>query len=215
MKYEVKAVLFDKDGVLIDSFESCFISFNETLTHYSRKIIPREHYLENYWGNKAENNLRKLFRDEKGEKMDRIIDYYMSRREANVNLTETYNNTVPVLKKLGNRYKLGVVTNTSKNLTMSILKTLNLRGYFDIIVGGDEGTPKPAPDLILKACKELNVTLEQAVFIGDTEADVKAGKAAKVQTLIIRNALNKNIPKKYGDAIFINDIADILNFLGA
>ena len=185
MKKELKAILFDKDGVLIDSFESCFTSFNETLTHYSRKIIPREHYLENYWGNKAENNLQILFEQEKQEKMKRIIDHYASRREANIHLTEIYGNTVPILKKLENSYKLGIVTNTSNDLTMAILKKLNLLDYFDTVVTGDMGTPKPAPDLILKACKRLNVTVEQAVFIGDTEADVKAGKTAQIQTLII------------------------------
>ncbi len=214
MKKELKAILFDKDGVLIDSFESCFTSFNETLTHYSRKIIPRENYLENYWGNKAENNLQKLFEEEKQEKMKRILDHYASRREANIHLTEIYRNTVPVLKKLESGYKLGIVTNTSKDLTMAILKKLNLLDYFDMVVTGDMGTPKPAPDLILKACKGLNVKVEQAVFIGDTEADVKAGKAARIQTLIIGNELNKHLSKKYKDIIFIKDIADILNFVG-
>ena len=213
MKEEIKAILFDKDGVLIDSFESCFTSFNETLTHYRRKNIPRERYLKNYWGNKAENNLQKLFNEEKQEKIKRILDHYASRREANIYLTKIYINTVPVLKKLENKYRLGIVTNTSKDLTMEIFKKLNLLEYFDIVVTGDMGTPKPAPDLILKACEGLNVTTEQAVFLGDTEADVNAGKAARIQTLIIRSTLNKHLPKKYEDIIFIKDIADILNYV--
>jgi HAD superfamily hydrolase (TIGR01509 family) len=213
LKEEIKAILFDKDGVLIDSFESCFTSFNETLTHYRRKNIPRERYLKNYWGNKAENNLQKLFNEEKQEKIKRILDHYASRREANIYLTKIYINTVPVLKKLENKYRLGIVTNTSKDLTMEILKKLNLLEYFDIVVTGDMGTPKPAPDLILKACEGLNVTTEQAVFLGDTEADVNAGKAARIQTLIIRSTLNKHLPKKYEDIIFIKDIADILNYV--
>jgi len=213
LKEEIKAILFDKDGVLIDSFESCFTSFNETLTHYRRKNIPRERYLKNYWGNKAENNLQKLFNEEKQEKIKRILDHYASRREANIYLTKIYINTVPVLKKLENKYRLGIVTNTSKDLTMEIFKKLNLLEYFDIVVTGDMGTPKPAPDLILKACEGLNVTTEQAVFLGDTEADVNAGKAARIQTLIIRSTLNKHLPKKYEDIIFIKDIADILNYV--
>jgi len=95
------------------------------------------------------------------------------------------------------------------------LKKLSLIHYFDTVISGDRGTPKPAPDLILKACEELNVSVGQAVFIGDTEADVKAGKAARIQTLIIRNAFNKNLSAKYEDIIFINDIVETLNYVSS
>jgi HAD superfamily hydrolase (TIGR01509 family) len=208
----IKAILFDKDGVLIDSFDSCFTSFNETLAQYGKQKIPRDRYLKNYWGNKSENNLNKLFKKETLDKKEEILDYYMSRRKYNVYLTKIFNNTISVIEKLVKIYKLGVVTNTSKDLTLNILNKFELLEYFDVIVGGDEGTPKPAPDLILKACEELDVREEQTVFVGDTEADVKAGKAANIITLIIANKSNMELPDKYNDITFIKDIKDVLDF---
>jgi len=81
----------------------------------------------------------------------------------------------------------GVVTNKPGWLTEPIIKALALWQRAACVVSGDT-TPrrKPDPDSLLHACRLLDLTPAQCVYIGDAERDIQAGKRAGMRTLAVR-----------------------------
>ena len=77
------------------------------------------------------------------------------------------------------RLKLGLISNSTRFIVMSILNHYNLKKYFDVIMAmEDVKNRKPAPDMILKACKILEVSPKNTIIVGDTSNDMIAGKMA-------------------------------------
>lgn len=208
-----KAILFDKDGVLIDSIDTCFSAFNETLRYYGENVLTKEDYIREYWGKKAEVNLAKIFKDIPEDERNRIVKHYMKRRmELNFH-SKLYPNVIPVLEALSGRYILGVITNTLKDMTIKILNHFNISKYFDVVVSGDEGRPKPAPDLIQKACKIVGVQPETSYFVGDTMSDVQAGRAAGCKMIILSTSIQRERLEEFDDVIVIDDLNEILKIM--
>lgn len=67
-----------------------------------------------------------------------------------------------------------------------MMKTLDIAGLFDVITGADEVEEgKPSPEMILLACRRLDVEPLEAVYVGDEETDTMAGDSANVKATII------------------------------
>ena len=60
MKFRPAAILFDMDGVLIDSLGSWLKALNHALRHYNKKEISLEEFVEKYWGHDLFHNLKKM-----------------------------------------------------------------------------------------------------------------------------------------------------------
>lgn len=81
--------------------------------------------------------------------------------------------------------KSGLVTRNSRKSVEVILKRLGLR--FDAVVSREDAPPKPAPDPVLLACRRMGVEPGEAVFVGDFEFDLVAGRRAGVMTVLLRS----------------------------
>jgi phosphoglycolate phosphatase len=97
-----------------------------------------------------------------------------------------FKNTEIVLKSLKKAgLKIGVATNGQSIITRDLLNKLGILGLIEIIVGADlVNNPKPAPDLILEACKLANIAPVQTVYVGDQNIDIMAARRANVKTII-------------------------------
>ena len=74
------------------------------------------------------------------------------------------------LKKMG--LKIGCITNSHRDITAVEIEKSGLKKFFDVVITADDvKKPKPAPDMLLKACKKLKVRIEEIAFIGDTQTD--------------------------------------------
>jgi HAD superfamily hydrolase (TIGR01509 family) len=174
------AILFDMDGVLVDSLNAWWKSLNSAILKYHQQEISREEFIKKYWGRDLEYNLKKMKLNPK------VINFCNVSYEDNINYVKIYTDTIPTLKKLNN-YKKAIVTNTPKVCMDKIIPRLNLKPYFDTIVTSDEVKQgKPSPDLIFKACKRLNVDAKKTILIGDTSADIQAAKAAGCKVIGMR-----------------------------
>ena len=99
-----------------------------------------------------------------------------------------------------------MVTNKPERFTLPLLAALSLDGYFESVISGDTAPqPKPAADPVLLCLKELNVTAEQALMIGDSSADVGAAKAAKVDVACFRSGYNHGIDVQSLEPDFVFD----------
>lgn len=208
-----KAILFDKDGVLIDSIDTCLKAVNETFKRYGMKEWSKEKFKKEFWGIKADVNIRKILPDAPESKIKEIYEYYMKKRVEFKHLTKLYPSVISVLQSLKGKYKLGVITSTSKNLAIKLLQDFGILRYFDIVVGGEETDPKPAPDPILKACKMLGIEPAETLYVGDTAPDIEAGKAAGCTTVIVTMSLSRNELIKIKGILIIDDLKELKNIL--
>jgi HAD superfamily hydrolase (TIGR01509 family) len=182
-KRKIKAVLFDLDGVLVDSFEAWFRVFNDTLVHFGHTPITRKTFGKS-WGTSTQEDTR-LFMPERT--VDEVRAYL---EEVYDRYAEKYITVNPDAKLIlgsiaGKKVKLACVTNSHGQMTRRILDAKGLSGYFDTVVTADDVThPKPAPDMLFLACRRLGVRPGETAYIGDTGYDIDAGKAAGCITVL-------------------------------
>lgn len=172
MKMKPSAILFDMDGVLVDSLDSWLSSLNVALRSFNHKEITQEEFIEKYWGHDLYDNLKRMgLSNEIGMFCNSVYGEHLD-------AIKIYPDTKEMLQKLKG-YKKGIITNTPKDCAHQILKDFDIEQYFEIVITSDEvAKAKPDPEIVLKACEFLGVKPENVVLIGDTDSDVKAGRAA-------------------------------------
>jgi pyrophosphatase PpaX len=172
MKQKPSAILFDMDGVLIESLDSWWLSLNDAFKAYNHKEISRDEFIEKYWGHDLSYNLEKMGIDYK------ILKFCNTAYSNHTDSVKIFPDTKSTLENL-TKYKKGIITNTPKDCAKQVLGKHNLEKYFDVIVTVDEvSRGKPSPELVYKACEYLNVEPKETVLVGDTDNDIIAGKAA-------------------------------------
>lgn len=111
--------------------------------------------------------------------------------EADKILAETYRATLfpgveDALRKMRNAgFKLAIATNAPRVSAEDLMRSIDLYGLFDAIVGADEvKNPKPAPDTILLTCERCGCPPTKAIYIGDMPMDMNASREASVNAVI-------------------------------
>lgn len=98
------------------------------------------------------------------------------------------------LKEVG--FTLGIATNGPSQVTKDIFNVLGIYGLFSVIIGSEDAVnPKPAPDLLLAACKKVNIPPSSTVYVGDQIVDAEAAEAAGCScSIIVGRALMVSSP---------------------
>ena len=197
MNYKPKAILFDMDGVLIESLDSWWFSFNDALKAFNQKEISRDEFIEKYWGHDTRYNLENMGMDYE------ILKFCNMAYKNHIDSIKIYPDTKSTLEYLS-AYKKGIITNTPLDCAKQVLEKHNLEKYFDVIVTVDEvKRGKPSPEIVFKACEYLNLEPRDVFLVGDTESDVLAGKAAGCIVI------GKNIEADYT----INKLFDLIKLV--
>ncbi|MFH0867735.1 MAG: HAD family hydrolase [Candidatus Woesearchaeota archaeon] len=176
-KTELKAVLFDLDGVILDSFERQYVVFNDLRKKFGLNHIDKHEYKKKFWGNSLESSAKHYF--EKHDLKELHIAYN-NLVKTHMGKSKLISHAEEVLKIIKNKnLKIGLVTNTTTERTTNDLRFHKINKYFDAIVTADDvEKPKPYPDGTLKLCKKLNVMPDETILVGDSKNDYKAGKSA-------------------------------------
>ena len=204
---KIKAVLFDLDGTLVDTFESIVISFNEALNVLGAGHVDGE-VLKKHIGAPHDVTLRKFAPHASQEELSRGTAVF---RKTRAELTDEYTKVLPgVIELLENlrreNIKTGIVTTTTKEMTEHILKHSGLFDYFDVIVTRDDVKKlKPDPEPIIYALKKLKLNKDECIMAGDHPNDIIAAKAAGIKAVAIPSAYDRNELEKYApDYVFDN-----------
>ena len=194
---KAKAILFDLDGVLIDSLDAWWHALNDALKKFDLEEISKEEFVSKYWGYDLYTNLKKA-------NLPLEIGITCSRLYKNhIDKIKLHPKALDILEKTEN-LKRGLVTNTPKDCTKEVLKKFGLERYFDVVVTGDDvSRGKPDPEIIFKACNHLEVDPKETIMVGDTDSDVKAAKLAGCSVIGIGTE---------GD-ITLKDLSELLEIL--
>ena len=169
----MKAILFDLDGVLIDSFDFLWITFNETLEKFGKRRVSKREYKKKFWGHDLKSNFGKFGLGEDA------IKYRKAQYKSHIKEIRVFPEARKILESLSKKIKLGLITNSRSDVVHKILEYFNLKNYFDVIFTGDDvDKEKPDPEMIIKACKSLGLDPSEVIVVGDTRSDVLAGKSA-------------------------------------
>jgi 2-phosphoglycolate phosphatase len=184
MKYTVNTVIFDFDGVLVDTGPDIANAANDTLLYLRQKPLPQSTLIA-YIGGGAEMLLRRALKAQADDLLSQALPYFLHRYEEFC-CVETH--LYPHVREVLDYYQvLGkhMVIATQKNeaITRTILHTLEIESYFDWLIGPESVTHrKPHPESVLLALEKPGADPRQAVMIGDTASDIQAGKAAGTTT---------------------------------
>ena len=210
-----KAVLFDLDGTLIDSAPDLHAALNQTLESYGEPPYTLEavtgmigagvHKLVE----RAYTGLGKELDTATREKIvERFRSIYIPRATELTTLNSGASDTTRLLSSTGVR--IGVVTNKPGAETQEILTHFGLADLMDVVVGGDAGpATKPAPGLILHACELLGIEPRDGAFVGDSENDVMAARAAGMPVIAVRGGYTRLGADGLGADLVIERLDDL------
>lgn len=183
---KIRAVLFDFDGTLADTLPLSFRAFQAVFEKYDGRKVTDEQLVEMFGPTEDEIIARNLKAKEAvPQAIEDYYDLYERDHPENLKHNDEINGLLLSLRVRGLKTGIitGIITGKSRrglDISSGHLKMLQ---FFDLSISGDEvDKPKPDPEGILRAMEELGVTREETVFLGDSNADILAGKAAGVHT---------------------------------
>ena len=209
-----EAVIFDMDGVLIDSepqwkiaMENVFKSVGLEMARkdFQKTVGLRIDEVIAFW-----NHHKKLgIQDEKAIE-DAIIDQMILLVHANPIPLKGVNETLAHLKKLN--IKIGIATSSPYRLLNAVLSALNIESYFDFVHSAEnESYGKPHPVVYISAAEALSVKPSKCLVIEDSFNGVISGKAAKMDVVCIPEKTHEpNVKLNLADYIF-EDMIEMLN----
>jgi len=169
-----RAVLFDLDGVLIDSFEVWFRLLGSIAADFGYPAISREVFRSGL-GQGIEADVRRFFPRHTVPELERLYVERFSAHLAHLAVAEGVPALFAALRRRG--VGTGVITNTPADLARSLVARAGATP--DVLVGGtDVARPKPAPDMVTHACAGLGVEPGSAWVVGDTAFDREAARGA-------------------------------------
>lgn len=179
-------ILCDLDGTLVDSRHDIAAAFQHAWRTLLGGIPPTESAIAQHIGKPLAEMLTELGATLSDSQLTAFLTVYRrtyARRKAR--LSQAYPGVILTLKTLSN-FTLGVVTTKESSQAKSVLRRLALIRFFQHIQGGTEALRlKPAPDSLLAALAALRSAPRNALMVGDTPADILAGKAAGTITCAV------------------------------
>ncbi|MFJ7886796.1 HAD family hydrolase [Lysinibacillus xylanilyticus] len=209
----MKAIIFDFDGTLANTLPICYYAFQNVFKEFDNKDLSSEE-IKAMFGPSETGIIRKNLINSNTEQA--IEMYYKKYLENHSNLVKHNVEIDEMIKHLkDNGIKIGIVTGKARRSLDISLKALQMDHLFDVIITGDDvSNPKPHLEGIIKALSLLSVRNNEAMYVGDSDADIQAGIEANVHTVGVRwlqdyQASEFNIKPNS----FFNRVNHFINFL--
>jgi pyrophosphatase PpaX len=206
-------VIFDMDGVLIDSIEIWIQIGLDGLKEHNI-TATREQMIK---GIVKFTSLEKLGVPDLLAFGERINTLFCER----VLETKLQKNILPVLKSLKQEGKnLSVLTTSGRVAVDSILSHLEIKKYFDTVITFDDVVHhKPDPEGVHAILKKSGISADRTLIVGDTRNDILAGKAAGISTVMYYPEIHEEIYDRdhllaLNADYYIRDLLSVLSICG-
>lgn len=177
----VRAVLFDLDGVLIDSYHAWFTVVNDAARQFGSPEVSLEKF-KSVWGQGIGADVKNLYPGRTHRDVEEAYERAMAKQAGTIVVNPEAAATLDDLRALG--LPRACVTNTQIGLARAVLTASGLLARFEAVEGMAPGRrEKPAPDLLLAALGTFHVAPADALMVGDSRYDEGAAEAAGVPFL--------------------------------
>ena len=186
----IKAVIFDMDGVLVNSEKLKSLAWKNILEKLGIKDgdIWEKQFIgmpRIYLCRKAVSEFSLSLKPEELAEMKKTTYKEMAK-----NHVEPVQPAIDFLKSLPReKVKIGLATSTDREIVLGQLDMIGLSNHFDAIMCGEDDVKrnKPYPDIYLLAAEKLNIRPEQCVAIEDSGPGVESAKSAGMKCIAYRN----------------------------
>lgn len=175
MNPKYKLVLFDLDGVIIDSKRNMELSWFAVQTVFELKT-PFEDYFKMI-GRPFNDIMTELGLNDRADRIKRVYDVSSSCR---IDLIDFYYNCSEVIRKIKEKgLRIGIVTSKDETRTLEILKKLDI--LFDVVECPDgKSRGKPNPDPLFRAMLKCQMDPSETVYVGDMDVDMECAMRAGI-----------------------------------
>jgi HAD superfamily hydrolase (TIGR01509 family) len=214
-RLKVEGILLDLDGTIVDSKEAYHEAAKIALKTIGQRMINTEIVTEIPKRLELKLPINDLL---EGSDAREFLDVYL----------KTYYQTTPVktkplpkisetLKKLSKKAKLALITMryVPKEKVCGELKKFGLAKYFQYVITAlDTNDPKPSPEALIKCAKQLGIQICKCVVVGDSIADIRAGKNAGAKTVgVLSGIFSLNELEKEKPDLILESVNQLPDFL--
>ena len=207
---DVRLLIFDLDGTLIDSRLDLVNSVNATLNHLGRPELPHE-TIESYVGNGVAALIhRALGPGPSEEEVQRGQEFFLSYyRQHMLDNTVLYSGVLEALDGLSGR-SMSVLTNKPVRFSEEILKGLDIARYFKFVYGGNSfSCKKPDPIGVQTLLRDLSASPNEAMMVGDSGVDVRTARNAGIWACGVSYGLGLESMRSDPPDLMLDNLADL------
>jgi len=184
MSNDIKLVIFDLDGTLVDAYKAVASSINHTMAQMKEDSVDDETIKRSV--GLGDRHLIGTF--VKAQNVDRALSIFRQHHARALKGGTTF---LPGARKLldelkEKKYALAIASNRPARFSHIILKHLNIQNVFDCVLCGDQvARPKPAADILEQILKKFSLETKEALYVGDMAIDVETGNKAGIKTIAV------------------------------
>ncbi|MBZ9613723.1 HAD family hydrolase [Rheinheimera maricola] len=211
----VSLVVFDWDGTVMDSIDR-IVSSLRSAARISELVIPTEHEAKQIIGLSLEPAFDILFPGMTDNKRQLMFQHYREQYMLHDNTpTPLFAGVEQVLRQLkDNNIKLAVATGKQRKGLARMFAETGLEKYFDTSRCADEAQSKPHPDMLQQILRELDVSAEQAIMVGDTSHDMKMAQAIAMPRVGVTHGVHgRDVLSQFAPKAIIDSIPELLQVI--
>ena len=195
----IKAIIFDLDGVLVDTKIIHFEALNLALKKYNFKEISMDDHVKIFDGLPTNEKLKIL---NKSENLSKNFFFKINKYKQKITSSilkkkiKPKKNILDIFKYLHKDYKIGVATNAVKSTLEICLKNLGISKYVDFKLSNEGiNNPKPNPEIYLRTFIKFGIYPSEALIVEDSHYGREAAISSGAKLLPIKNVKELNLKK--------------------
>jgi HAD superfamily hydrolase (TIGR01509 family) len=184
----LKGVIFDCDGVMIDSIGANRIFYNRVLAHFGLPPMTPDQEKYSFMAT-AHQALEHIVPPHLHDRIDHVtgnVVNYQRDITPLLRLQPGFREFIECLHTRGIR--MAIATNRVEKGLQTVLDFFALPNYFNPVVTASNAEPKPSPEGGLRICADWGIAPEDVLFIGDSEHDLEAASGAGIVFAAFGNA---------------------------
>jgi len=213
---EVRALIFDLDGTLIDSKLDLALAVNATLTKLGREPLPHDQIFS-YVGRGAPALISRVLGPDASEQdcmlgLEFFVKYYSAHKLDNTTLYPGVRETLDALKGM----PMAVYTNKPVRVSRSIIEGLGVSEHFRYVYGGNSfERKKPDPMGVELILRQFGAAPAQTMFVGDSDVDVQTARNSGTWACGVTYGFGSHRLTDYPPDLLVDNLLELVPYLSS